>query len=242
MPGVENVAERSSGKVPKGSAMGPTASAGRERIRDADRTRGEILEAARSEFARIGFSGSRVDEVARLTNTTKGMIYYYFGSKEGLYVAVLESAYVGLREDERMIDLDHLPPIEALRTLTEATFDSHDSNPDFVRLVSVENIHSAEHLEKSSILAGVNSPILDVVDRILERGRDDGSIRRQASAVEVHITMSSFCFYRVANRSSIRTVFGYDMADHEVRTRQRRIVADLMVAWLTTPDGPDPAL
>ncbi len=221
--------------------MEPTARASRERIRDADRTRAEILEAARSEFARVGFSGSRVDEVARLTNTTKRMIYYYFGSKEGLYVAVLESAYARVREVERMIDLDHLSPVEALRTLTDATFDSNDSNPDFVRLVSVENIYWAEHLEKSNALTGVNSPILDLIDRILERGRADRSIRRQASAVEVHTTMNSFCFYRVANRSSIRTIFGYDMADGKVRARQRRIIADLMVAWLTTPDEADPA-
>lgn len=220
--------------------MVPTAQGNHRRIRDAERTRTEILEAARSEFARIGYSGSRVDEVARLTNTTKRMIYYYFGSKEGLYIAVLESAYARLREVELTIELDHLSPVEALRTLAEATFDSHDSNPDFVRLVSVENIHWAEYLEKSNALTGVNSPILEVVDRILERGRADASIRRQASAVEVHIAMSSFCFYRVANRSSIQTIFGYDMADHEVRVRQRRIVADLMVAWLTTPDKDDP--
>ncbi len=64
-----------------------------DRRRDAERTRGEILEVATREFADRGFAGARVDAIADQTRTTKRMIYYYFGGKEQLYVAVLEQAY-----------------------------------------------------------------------------------------------------------------------------------------------------
>src|SRR5213080_1741676 len=115
-----------------------------ERQHDAERTRGEILEVATSEFAAQGFAGARVDEIAARTRTTKRMIYYYFGSKEQLYIAALERAYATIRSLERTIDVDHLGPVAAVRQLAEVTFDHHEAHPDFIRLVSIENIHNAE--------------------------------------------------------------------------------------------------
>ena len=116
------------------------------RVRDADRTQREILDVATREFADQGFAGARVDEIAAQTRTTKRMIYYYFGSKEALFVAVLERAYATIRSAEQTIEVDHLEPAAAIRRLAELTFDHHESHPDFIRLVSIENIHRAEHI------------------------------------------------------------------------------------------------
>ena len=74
------------------------------------------------------------------------MIYYYFGGKERLFVAVLERAYAGIRAAEQTIEVDHLDPVAAIRRLAELTFDHHESHPEFIRLVSIENIHRAEHI------------------------------------------------------------------------------------------------
>src|SRR5580658_10403844 len=120
-----------------------------ERQRDPERTRREILDGATGEFARNGCSGARVDDIAAKTRTTKRMIYYYFGGKEQLYIAVLEQAYSVARDAERRLDVDHLDPVSAIRTLAELTFDHHEFHPDFISLVAVENIHRGEFIAKS---------------------------------------------------------------------------------------------
>ena len=149
-----------------------------ERQHDAERTRNEILEVAISEFAAQGFAGARVDEIAARTRTTKRMIYYYFGSKEQLYIAVLERAYGEIRSLERELDVDHLEPTDAIRRLAEITFDHHEAHPEFIRLVSIENIHNAEHMAKSERLTNLSTSVIDLIERILERGRADGSFVR----------------------------------------------------------------
>jgi AcrR family transcriptional regulator len=151
------------------------AAEGHEKARDASRTQAEILEAATREFAESGYAGARVDDIAAKTRTTKRMIYYYFGGKEGLYLQVLENAYLGIRKLEQQVDVDHLDPTEALRRLAEITFDHHESHQDFIRLVSIENIHHADHLKRSDLRASLAAPALDVLHRILERVRRAGS-------------------------------------------------------------------
>src|SRR6187397_2798174 len=137
--------------------------------RDAVRTRSEILDVATREFADNGYAGARVDEIAAKTRTTKRMIYYYFGSKEQLFVAVLEREYARIRGLERDLDVEHLDPVEAIRQLVALTFDHHEAHPDFIRLVSIENIHRAEHIAKLDGFAQLNNPAIAVLEGILER-------------------------------------------------------------------------
>src|SRR5262245_4956101 len=157
------------------------------RRRDAERTRAEILEVAGREFARQGYAGARVDEIAALMRTTKRMIYYYFGGKEQLYIAVLEKAYAEVRAAESTIDVEHLAPVEAIRTLAELTFDHHDAHQDFIKLVSIENIHRAEHLRKSELLVNLGTPVTDLIERILAAGRASGVFVTDADAIDVQI-------------------------------------------------------
>ena len=119
-----------------------------ERQRDAERTRADLLVVATRVFAEDGYSGARVDEIAEQTRTTKRMIYYYFGGKEQLYLAVLDNAYRGIREAEQRLDVRHLDPIEAIRQLAELTYDHHVSHPEFIRLVSIENIHQGAFIKR----------------------------------------------------------------------------------------------
>lgn len=215
--------------------MSPTATNGTTtRTRDPDRTRAEILEVAVAEFARSGYAGARVDEIARRTRTTKRMIYYYFGGKEGLYVAALTSAYARIREHELRLDLEDLDPLSALRRLTEMTFDYHHEHPEFVRLVQVENIHGAEHLrrEMEAVQHTGRDGILAVIADVLERGREAGVLRGDVTPVEVHTMMSALCFYPVGNRATVSVLFAYDMGEDGVSARRRTLVADAMAGWL----------
>ena len=203
------------------------------RRRDAARTRNEILDVATREFADRGFAGARVDEIAERTRTTKRMIYYYFGGKEQLYVAVLEQAYSRIRSLEQQLDVEHLDPVEAIRELAALTFDHHESHPDFIRLVSIENIHRAEHIAHSTVLSGLANPALDVLDTILQRGWAAGLFRDDVDALDVHQVISSFCVFRTANRHTFGAIFGRDLLDPARRDHQRRMLGDLVVAYLT---------
>jgi AcrR family transcriptional regulator len=202
-------------------------------MRDADRTRAEILEVATHEFADKGFAGGRVDEIAARTRTTKRMLYYYFGSKQQLYVEVLERAYAGIRAIEQKLDVEHLDPFDAVRQLAELTFDHHESHPDFIRLVSIENIHRAEYLARSSTLPGLANPALDVLTRIIERGRADGTFRVDVDPLDIHMVISSFCVFRTANRHTFKAIFERDMLDPARREHYRRMLGDMVVAYLT---------
>ena len=206
-----------------------------ERQRDPERTRAEILQVATAEFARVGYSGARVDNITALTRTTKRMLYYYFGGKEQLYVAVLEQAYGEIRDIEQQLNLEHLSPAEALRTLAELTFDYHDKHPEFIRLVADENMHDAEHMRDSK-WAGLNSPILALIQSILNRGYRDGVFHRRVKAIEVHTLMSALCFFRVSNQATVKAIFGYDMAAPSVRRRQRLFIAEVFSSWLQDVD------
>jgi AcrR family transcriptional regulator len=206
-----------------------------ERQRDPERTRAEILQVATAEFARVGYSGARVDNITALTRTTKRMIYYYFGGKEQLYVAVLEQAYGDIRAIEQQLDLKHLSPVEAMRTLAELTFDYHDKHPEFIRLVADENVHNAEHVLDSKQLGGLNSPVLSLIQNILNRGYRDGVFHRKVKAIEVHTLMSALCFYRVSNQATVKAIFGYDMSSPTTRRRQRLFIAEMIPSWLQDP-------
>jgi AcrR family transcriptional regulator len=235
---LDEAASGPEGSGAAGQAPGPSASG---RSRDADRTRGEILDVATQEFAERGYAGGRVDEIAARTRTTKRMIYYYFGSKEQLWIAVLERAYATIRAAEQAVDVDHLAPEAAIRRLAELTFDHHESHPDFIRLVSIENIHQAEHLARFSAVASINTPAIDLIARILERGYRIGVFRRQVDALDVHMMISAFCFFRVANRHTFGALFGRDLVDPGLRSRYRQMLGDLVVEYLAGGPAPGPS-
>ncbi|MFB7287412.1 TetR/AcrR family transcriptional regulator [Actinacidiphila glaucinigra] len=203
------------------------------RTRDAARTRNEILDVATEEFARAGYAGARVDEIAARTRTTKRMIYYYFGGKEQLFTAVLERAYSVIRQAEQDLDVDHLDPVAAIRRLAELTFDHHEAHPDFIRLVSIENIHEAEHMAASEQLSALSSPAIDVLRRILAAGRRSGLFTADVDAVDLHAMISSFCFFRVANRHTFGALFDRDLVAADRREHYRTMLGDMVIAYLT---------
>jgi AcrR family transcriptional regulator len=228
------VSAQSSDVEPSSGHPGATVAAvSAERTRDAERTKADILAVATREFADQGYAGARINEIADKTSTTKRMIYYYFGGKEQLYVAVLEQAYSRIRSLEQELDVEHLDPVEAIRELAGLTFDHHESHPDFIRLVSIENIHRAEHIAHSALLSGLANPALDVLGAILQRGWAAGLFRDDVDALDVHQVISAFCVFRTANRHTFGAIFGRDLLDPAQREHQRRMLGDLLVAYLT---------
>ena len=217
---------------------GTRAAATPERVRDSARTRKEILDVATSEFAAHGYHGSRVDEIAALTRTTKRMIYYHFGGKKQLYIAVLERAYTRIRAAEREVKVDDLDPVEALRRVAEVTFDHHGTHPEFIRLVSIENIHNAEHVKELVEIVDLAGPVISLLDGILRRGRARGIFRSDADAIDVHMMISAFCVFRVANRHTFGTIFGRDLVDPSRTDHYRAMCGDMIVRFLAAGAPP----
>ena len=189
----------------------PTGSASR-RKRNAKATRDEILIAATEEFAEKGLAGARVEEIGARTATSKHMIYYHFGSKEGLYTAVLERAYDEFRLAEGAVDYDDLPPRDALTALVGATFDVHATHPQIVRIIMGENINRGNRIQAidSFQQRGI---ALDTMRRILERGSSDGTLLAGLDPLQVHLSVSALCFHYIANVHTFGHVFAF--AAHE---------------------------
>ncbi|WP_406854344.1 TetR family transcriptional regulator [Alsobacter sp. KACC 23698] len=204
-----------------GSAEGPQA---------------DILRVATEEFAANGLSGARVDAIAERTRTTKGMIYYYYGSKEGLYIAVLERAYSSIRSAEDHARFATLPPREAVTALVEASFDFHWKNPHVGRLISIENINGARYLEQAPRIKEQNVSAIAAWDLVLTAGQKAGLFRHDVSPVDLHAFVSSLCLFRVTNRATFKAIFDIDFADDAVRARHRRLIVAMVLEFLCGED------
>ena len=203
------------------------------RRNDPEGTKQNILQIATEEFVSNGLAGARVDAIAKRMRTSKRMIYYYFGSKEELYRAVLEKSYVEIRESEEHLELSKLKPVEALRRLIETTFDFDENHPNFVRLVSIENLHGAQYLQDVTSIRGRNVIVLETLSEILARGRKEGIFRDDVDALDVHMLISAQCFFRVSNRHTFNAVFQCDLSNPKLRAKHKRLICDSVVRMLS---------
>ncbi|MEX0628000.1 MAG: TetR/AcrR family transcriptional regulator [Cucumibacter sp.] len=213
--------ERNRGKV--GSGERPA------RSQDPHGTRQDIIEIASEEFALNGLAGARIDEIAARTRSSKRMIYYYFGDKEGLYVKALESAYRLVREGESKLDVDGLSPIDALKALVEFTFEHHSKHEDFIRMVMIENIHHGEYLEKSDVIRDLNVTAIGTIENVYARGVAEGSFRKGLDPLELHWQISALCFFNVSNRATFSKIFGRDMGATKVQSSLKKRVVDMVM-------------
>jgi AcrR family transcriptional regulator len=198
------------------------------RRRDRERTRREILEIAFAEFAEYGLAGGNTDTIAAKANVTKRLIFYYFNSKEELFTAVLEMAYAKMRAAEEDLRLEALEPEAAIRRLAEFTFDFDQANPEFVRLVTIENIHRGRHIRSSKKLKEMTRPSISQIAVVLERGVRGGTIRPGIDPIELHMTLNALCFFSVANRHTFEAQFAWDMSSPKAKAHRRSEIADAL--------------
>jgi AcrR family transcriptional regulator len=204
----------------------------RQRVNDPEGTKRNIIEIATTEFARKGFSGARVDNIAARTKTSKRMIYYYFGGKEGLYIAVLETAYRNMRSVEGRLDVQHQEPKEALHALIAHTFDYQSAHPEFVRLVMNENILNGVYVARSKAIQRLNVLAIDALGDLLARGQRAGIFRQNVDPVDLHMTISALSFFNVANRPTFSTIFKHDMASDKSHAARRAQVIDIVLRYV----------
>src|SRR5262245_2165061 len=202
------------------------------RTNDPEKTRQDILEVATHEFAAKGLSGARIDEIAERTRTSKRMIYYYFGGKDALYLAVLEEAYGRIRRIESSLDLEHLAPLEALAQLVGFTFDYQTGHPDFIRLVVIENIHEGVHIARSKVIQELNVTAIDALRALCKRGQAEGVFRDNLDPIDLHMSISALCNFNITNRATFSTIFKHDMASPRALAARRAQVVDVIVRYV----------
>ncbi|HMS27537.1 MAG TPA: TetR/AcrR family transcriptional regulator [Burkholderiaceae bacterium] len=202
------------------------------RTNDPARTMAGILDVATAEFAAKGLAGARIDEIAATTQTSKRMIYYYFESKVGLYIAVLEEAYRRIRQIEQQLHLEDLEPEEALRKLVGFTVDYQWGNPDFVRLVMNENIHRGEFLAQSKAIQGLNVPVVHAVQQVYERGVEQGVFRPNLDPLDLHMSISALSFFNVANHHTFSLIFKHTLENTRNFQARRNNIIETMVRYV----------
>jgi TetR/AcrR family transcriptional regulator len=236
---------RSPGRRAAGRERGSAATLERDPItdgtapapasRDADRTRNAILTAARAEFAVNGLAGARVDRIAEVSGANKRMIYYYFNSKDDLYLAVLEEAYMAMRESERTLRLDHLAPVPAIRRLVEFKFDFWVANPSLIWLLNGENMMGAQHLKRSTRLKEMHASLVRTIGSILDAGAADGTIRTGIDPLHLYISISGLSYFFFSNGPTLTTAFNKDLASTVARKARRVHVVDVITGYLAPP-------
>jgi AcrR family transcriptional regulator len=200
--------------------------------RDSEGTRRRILEAATGQFAKFGLAGARTDAIAEVAGSNERMLYYYFGSKELLYVAVLESMYADYAKKESELDLSGLQPREAMATLARSIWAHFWDNPEWLGLINNENLHQGRYLKTSQKLSETISPVVDVVRSILARGADAGQFRSGIDLLDFYVTLVGMGYYIASNRFTINTFTGRDYAHWSDRQKICEMHLGILDAYL----------
>jgi len=219
-------------KQKRASATPRAAAAAEPRTNDPTRTMADIIAVATREFSEKGLAGARIDVIAEAMRTSKRMIYYYFGSKEGLYVAVLEDAYRRIRQIETDLHLEDLSPEDALRRLVAFTVDYQLANPDFIRLVMTENIHRGEYLAQSKAIRQLNVPAIEGLRALYQRGVDAGVFRSGLDMIDLHMSISALSVFNVANRHTFSLIFQRDLESPAALVARRNSIVEMVVRFV----------
>jgi len=206
----------------------------RRRKNNPESVRADILAVATREFSEKGLSGARIDEIAEKTRASKRMIYYYFTDKETLYLHTLEAAYQKVRLQEAELDLDHLAPLEALSRLVRFTFCHHAKNPDFIRLVMIENIHHGRFIAQSALIQSLNAGVIDVLTNVYARGVEAGCFREGLDPRELHWLISALSFFNVSNQHTFSRIFDWHQAAPENQSKLEDHVTEMVLRYVGT--------
>lgn len=205
---------------------------GEERVRDADRSQSTILAAARDEFAEYGLGGARVDRIAERAGLNKRLIYYYFADKEQLFQAVLEQAYRDIRTEEANLHLAELDPATAVRRLVEFTWDYFIAHPEFLTLLNSANLHKARHLTESDRARQLNSPLIESLAVVLERGRREGIFRGGVDPVQLYVSIAGLAYFYLSNSHTLSAIFGRDLLSPKARSERLSHMTDVILGYL----------
>jgi AcrR family transcriptional regulator len=198
-------------------------------LRNPQRTRQSILDSATAEFARYGLGGARVERIATRARANKRMLYYYFGDKEGLFLAALEDRYAHIRNAERSLELEHLDPRDAVRRLVEFTWRYFLEHPEFMTLLNSENLHQGRHLRRSRRVREMHSHLVALLRDVLERGVREGVFRKGVDPVQLYISIAGEGYFYLSNRYTLSRIFDRDLMAPRALAERARHISDMVL-------------
>lgn len=199
------------------------------RLRDPERTKAQLTDAALHEFADHGFHGARVDRITRTVGCNPRLLYHYFGSKEKLYVAVIEHIFADIRAQEQGLELARLDPMAAMRRLIEFTYDFFDSNALFVKMIRNENLLEGRFIVQTEAVRTSSQPLIDAINGILTRGVADGVFRHRYDPLQIYITIVALSAHHLNNGYTLTAIFGVDLLGASFRQDRRAHTVQLVM-------------
>jgi AcrR family transcriptional regulator len=225
----------STARVAGGAATAPAP-----RKRDPMMTRDRVLRAGIAEFCRHGYIGARIEEIARRAGCNMRMIYHYFGSKEKLYVAVLERVFSELRLEESKLHLEHLDPVTGVLRLVDFTMNHFGSHPEFIALLGNENLLRGKYLRKSQLVPRASGPLVEAIRGLLERGRRERVFQHEVDPLQFYVSILSLCYVHVSNRHTLSITFNRDITADDWLEARRRHVQQMVLYFLCGTCPPVP--
>lgn len=216
------------------------AAAGRKHTyvpRDPAATRRRILDAAVNEFADKGFSGARVENIAKAANANMRMLYHYFNDKEQLYIATIEEVYRAVRLAEQDLHFDEEDPRLGLERLVDFTFKHFADNPDLISIVMNENILRAQFLKQSELVPAMTSKLSNSVSAMLKKGVESGVFIRNPDPTQLWLTIFSLCWVHLANKYTMSWTLQIDLTDADWLEARRKHVVDVVLSYLCGPSS-----
>ncbi|MSQ57657.1 MAG: TetR/AcrR family transcriptional regulator [Limnohabitans sp.] len=204
-------------------------------VRDPVQSRAKILKAARTEFAKNGLSGARVDQIAATAGINKRMLYHYFGNKDDLFCAVLEDNYAHKRESEKALALENEDPVAAVEKLIALTWDYYIQHPEFLNLLNSANLHKAKHLRQSKQIKKMHTPFLGMIESILDNGVAEKVFRSDMDPAQLYITIAGLSSFYLSNQYTLSVIFGRDLMTPKSRAQRLKHMTDVVLSFLKAP-------
>ncbi len=202
------------------------------RVRDARATRERILLTAYKEFAARGYDGARIDAIVARCKISKNLLYHYFEGKEALFIEVMERAYGAMRERQNELALSGDDPVADMRALVVQTIQYFIEQPEFMQLLSTENLHKASHIKKSKAITDMFNPLKSALDEILQKGKQKGVFRHDADWIDLYVSISGLGSYCITNRYTLSYVLGVDVGTPERVAGRLKHASDMVLSYL----------
>ena len=221
----------STAATPRPATRKPAAPGRKPGVRElaAQETQDNILRAATRVFAKHGFSGGRIDQISKAAKSHDRMIYYYFGSKEGLYIAVLEDLYRRFNDAESALKFNVDKPEEALVAVVGFIWDYYHRNPDFITLLNDENLHRGKHISKSLRAREYSSPAIQILESVLASGVEKNVFRSGLSARDVYLMIAGLNYFYLSNRFTLSAFLGEKLEAPDALAHWQRFVIETVL-------------
>ena len=200
--------------------------------RDPDKSRANILQAARTEFASSGLGGARVDQIAKMAGINKRMLYDYFGNKDDLFCAVLEANYAHKRDSERALALEQEEPVEAIRKLIALTWDYYLKHPEFLTLLNSANLHQAVHIKKSREIRKMHTPFVSMIKSVLDKGISQKVFKKNVDPAQLYISIAGLSYFYLSNQYTLSAIFGRNLLAPAARKERLTHMTDVVLSYL----------